>query len=309
MPGNARFWRNLALIGVVHAALITGLVRWGRETKDASRQSIMWLNGGAGDSGLAGVKPTPVPKPVKISTPPPEEKSDEEDDLTLASAKSEIQLPVATPTVTPTPTPRLSPKPTPSPEVKTTPPKRRPKPSPKPTPKPSPKKIVLAKASPKSSPKTKPTTERKKADEPEKKVSDEETAPKAGSEEKPARPNAIAQAGRGKGTSTGSGQGSGATIQSQFGWYGSMLHDRFYSEWAQPTSVSGNAKMSAIAKIRIEKDGRISSFELVRSSGNTAVDESINAAARRVTHVDPLPAGLGGGDHYDVKINFELNSE
>ena len=87
-----------------------------------------------------------------------------------------------------------------------------------------------------------------------------------------------------------------------------MLHDRFYSEWAQPTSVAGNAKMSAMAKIRIERDGRISSFEIVRPSGNAAVDDSINAAAKRVTHVDPLPAGLGG-DHYDVKINFELNSE
>jgi TonB family protein len=105
------------------------------------------------------------------------------------------------------------------------------------------------------------------------------------------------------------GHGGGATIQSQFGWYGSMLHDRFYSEWAQPSSLGANAKASALVKLRIEKDGRISSFEIVKSSGNATVDESINAVAKRVTKVEPLPAGLGKGEHYDVKINFELNSD
>jgi hypothetical protein len=35
------------------------------------------------------------------------------------------------------------------------------------------------------------------------------------------------------------------------------------------------------------------------------------AAARRVTQTDPLPAGLntGGGDFYEVKINFELSQQ
>src|SRR5205823_2896827 len=37
-------------------------------------------------------------------------------------------------------------------------------------------------------------------------------------------------------------------------WYGNMLHDRFYREWEQPTTVvAGGAKLSASAKIRIEK--------------------------------------------------------
>ena len=89
-----------------------------------------------------------------------------------------------------------------------------------------------------------------------------------------------------------------------------MLHDRFYKEWAQPTTVvASGAKFSALAKIRIEKDGRISNFKIVRSSGNVVVDESIEAVAKRVTRVDSLPTGLANGDHYDVNINFELNPE
>ena len=89
-----------------------------------------------------------------------------------------------------------------------------------------------------------------------------------------------------------------------------MLHDRFYSEWVQPsTSLTSGAKVSVLVKLRIEKDGRVSNFEVIKPSGNSVVDESVTAVAKRVTEVDPLPAGLGNGEHYDVKINFELNSE
>jgi TonB family protein len=89
-----------------------------------------------------------------------------------------------------------------------------------------------------------------------------------------------------------------------------MLHDRFYSEWIQPTtSVAVGAKMSALVRIRIEKDGRVSKFEIVRPSGNVVVDESVAAVAKRVTQVDPLPKGLGSGAYYEVNINFELNPE
>jgi TonB family protein len=89
-----------------------------------------------------------------------------------------------------------------------------------------------------------------------------------------------------------------------------MLHDRFHSEWIQPTtSVAVGAKMSALVRIRIERDGRISKFTLVRPSGNVVVDESVAAVAKRVTQVDPLPTGLAGGAYYEVNINFELNPE
>jgi TonB family protein len=105
-------------------------------------------------------------------------------------------------------------------------------------------------------------------------------------------------------------QASGSGNASQFSWYGNMLHDRFFSSWDQPTSVvATGAKMSVLVRLRIEKDGRVSNFALVRPSGNVVVDESVAAVAKRVTQVDPLPAGLGHGEHYDVNINFELNAD
>ena len=88
-----------------------------------------------------------------------------------------------------------------------------------------------------------------------------------------------------------------------------MLHDRFYSEWAQPTRVASREKNSVLVKIRIEKDGRVSNFEIVRPSGDAELDQSVAAVAKRIAQVAPLPDGLGNGEHYDVKISFELSSE
>ena len=89
-----------------------------------------------------------------------------------------------------------------------------------------------------------------------------------------------------------------------------MLHDRFHKAWEQPKSiVATGAKMSTIVKIRIEKDGRVSKFTIVKPSGNVVVDESVAAIAQRVTQVDPLPAGLVTGASYEVRINFELNAD
>ena len=59
-------------------------------------------------------------------------------------------------------------------------------------------------------------------------------------------------------------------------------------------------------RIRIEKDGKISSAEIIKGSGNPIMDESVLAAAKRVSQIDPLPSGLGADGSYTVNINFEL---
>jgi len=88
-----------------------------------------------------------------------------------------------------------------------------------------------------------------------------------------------------------------------------MLHDRFYSAWIQPTTnVPSGSKFSTLVKVRIEKDGHVSKFEITRPSENVVVNESVAAVAKQITEVDAPPAGLIKGDHYDVKINFELNT-
>ena len=322
MPKNLRFWTNVGLIACAHILVIVGLIRWSRESKNPSPQSVVWLNGGGGD-GLVTEKKN-LPAPLKSPLPRKESKTDllkeresDEDRPYLASAPSDIQLPTPRPSPKPTPTatPARSPKPSPTAKAKTTP-----KPTPKPTstasPARTPKKIVMAKASPKPSPTAKPSPEKKESEEGDTEAEKKEIAKalpaKDDSSAKEPKKSPATQTGSGKGTAPGNGSGraGGAGPESQFGWYGSMLHDRFYSEWVQPTTLAtAGSKNSVLAKLRIEKDGRVSSFEIVRPSGNSDLDESVKALANRVSRVEPLPDGLGKGDHYDVKINFELNSE
>jgi TonB family protein len=170
----------------------------------------------------------------------------------------------------------------------------------------------LAKASPK--PSAKPTPEKEEKEPAEGPSEKPEIAKAVPVKEEPneAKKTAATQTGSGKSPTAGTGGGrtGGSANAGQFSWYGSMLHDRFYSEWVQPTTVAiAGAKNSVLVKLRIEKDGSVSSFEIVRPSGNAELDESVKALADRVGRVEPLPEGLGKGDHYDVKINFELNSE
>ena len=164
----------------------------------------------------------------------------------------------------------------------------------------TPKKTLVAKASPKPSPKAKPSSE-KTSDKPEK------SEKKALAKNKP-----QSQGATGKAMPDRPGQSAvaGGTSASQFGWYGNMLHDRFYSAWIQPTTnVPSDSKFSTLVKVRIEKDGRVSKFEVIKPSENVVVNESVAAVAKQVTEVDSPPAGLIKGDYYDVKINFELNTE
>ena len=114
----------------------------------------------------------------------------------------------------------------------------------------------------------------------------------------------------GKTSSAGKGSSAGGgTNASEFAWYGNMLHDRFYSAWIQPTAnVPSGTKISALVRVRIEKDGRVSKFEIIKPSGNVVVNESVRVVMKQVTQVDPPPTALIHGDHYDVKINFELNT-
>jgi len=306
MPRNLRFWGNVALIAIAHVVIIIGLIRLSRGSKDDNAQSVVWMNGGGGDGVVLQNKNTPVLR-KESKTEPSKDRDLEEDRPFLASAPSEIQLPM--PTASPARTPSTSTqKPSATPEKKGTP-KPSPKPKPKPTPKPSPKKLVLAKASPR--PSVKPTPEKEENGPAEGPPEKSEVAKAVPVKEEPKK-TAATQTGNGKGTTvgTGSGRAGGSANAGQFAWYGSMLHDRFYSEWVQPTTVANaGGKNSVLVKLRIEKDGRVSSFEIVRLSGNTELDESVKALSSRVSHVEPLPDGLGKGDHYDVKINFELNSE
>jgi protein TonB len=289
---SGRFWANVVLIALAHIALIVGLIRWSVAARASSNpESIVWL-GGAGDlsAGESEKKKLPAPKqpPTDSESSGTEQDEAPDEKPVITTAKSEIELPLATPKPTATATP-TKPSPTPVLRAKTTP---------KPIPKPTPKKTLVSKASPK--PAAKPKSSPAKAN--------------AKSEKKDqivlAKKDSASQSGSGQNGSTGKTASAGGSRASEFGWYGNMLHDRFYSAWIQPTTnVPSGSKISTLVNVRIEKDGHVSKFEIAKPSGNATVNESVAAVAKQISQVDPPPTGLIKGDHYDVKINFELNTE
>jgi len=277
---DIRFWRNVVLIALAHVALVVGLIRWSVAARASTNaESIVWL-GGAEDLAAGQSENEKAPslqREAHLDQPKPLRDDQAEEEKTVVTpAHSEIELP--SPTPKPTPKPKLTPKT---------------------TPKPTPKKILLAKASPKPLPKTKPSPAKssEKSEKNEKSLT--------------AKTGTASQNRSGKaGSTTKSGSAGGGRSASEFGWYGNMLHDRFYSAWIQPTtSVPSGNKISTFVKVRIEKDGRVSKFEIIKPSENVVVNESVAAIAKRVTEVDAPPTGLIKGEHYDVKINFELNTE
>jgi outer membrane biosynthesis protein TonB len=324
MPKDSRFWRNVTLIALAHVALLLGLIRWSVEARSSSNaQSIVWISG-AEDLAAGEPKSSASPHPAMTPIPPPESESLQKDEATeqtplVTAAKSEIELP------TPTPEPTSTPRPT-------APPTPKPKATPRPTPKPARnaahnvaggptlKKTLVAKATPASlreaaagraspKPSPKPKSSPTKSAE-EAKNTDESAEKKKIAKIAPAKNGSSSQASGKTGSAGKVGHSGGGSSPSEFGWYGNMLHDRFYSAWIQPTTnIASGAKISTLVKVRIEKDGRVSKFEIIKPSENVLVNESVATVAKRVTQVDPPPAGLGTGDHCDVKINFELNTD
>ena len=288
------FWRNVVLIALAHVALVAGLIRWSVAARASSNpQSIVWL-GGAGDLSADETKKQESPSPKQPVTASESSGSEEDEGVdekpVVTTAKSEIELPSATPKPTATATPRPKPSATPA---------LRPKVTPKPFAKPTPKNTAVAKDSPRPAAKPKPSPAKANAKSDKK---DKITL---------AKKDSASQSGSGQsGLTSKAGSVGGGSSTSEFGWYGDMLHDRFYSAWIQPTTnIPSGAKISTRVNVRIEKDGRVSKFEIAKPSSNATVNESVAAVAKQVSHVDPPPTGLIKGDHYEVKINFELNTE
>jgi len=272
-------------------------------------------------SDISLATPTPTPTPTPEATPTPTPKATP----TPTHKPPPKPTPIPTPEETPTPTPEEKPTPTATPKPK-------PKPSAKPSPKPSPKATLHASPKPKPKPKADEHADEKpkKTDQGEKKTiakSAEKSSSKSGektSGEKKAGAAAKSSSGKGegkgnssakaaflatKGGGTGAGGvgGNGAdpgTVDA----YHTLIHDRFYSQWEQPTSIPAEHKheFASVLKITIERDGTISAFSLAKPSGNPIMDGSVLEAARKVLKIAPVPEGMGTSSGYTISINFEV---
>src|SRR5437762_12114441 len=242
MSKNPRFWRNVTLIALAHVAVIAGLIRWSlaaRSAPDAER--LVWLNAGDLESGNSEDN---VLSSSKSAMPPVGSEAlngdeEEKEQPSLTQAKSEIELPKPTPMKTPV-------------AMATVKPEASSKPTPKPTAKSTPKKTLLAKAT-KSPSHAKPSPSKPTRDQTDARIEKQQSVKTVGAKTK----SSADIAGKTGSAGNVGGHSGGGSSASEFGWYGNMLHDRFYSAWVQPTSTAASgAKISTLVKVRIEMDGR-----------------------------------------------------
>ncbi len=107
----------------------------------------------------------------------------------------------------------------------------------------------------------------------------------------------------------GAARTGGSENPSQYGWYNDLLHDRFFSQWDQPTSLfDPQHQFTCTLEIQISKNGSILGYKIVRGSGNEILDQSVLEAAAHVKQIDALPSGLGKNGIYTVRIDFELGN-
>lgn len=103
----------------------------------------------------------------------------------------------------------------------------------------------------------------------------------------------------------GSGTGTGGGPPHPYAWFLNQVRATMYEAWQQPSSLIGEKGLVTSVEIRVQRDGQITRKKIVRSSGNTQMDESVGRALEAVSRLPELPAGFGGL-YKDITIDFEL---
>lgn len=89
------------------------------------------------------------------------------------------------------------------------------------------------------------------------------------------------------------------------GWYFAMVRQTLYDAWLQPSGLSAASGLTVHVLIRVERDGTISRRQLVKPSGNAAMDDSVMRAVESVRKLRPLPDQYRG-PYRDITVEFEL---
>jgi protein TonB len=100
--------------------------------------------------------------------------------------------------------------------------------------------------------------------------------------------------------------GAVAGNPSELAWYYELVKQRMYQAWTQPGELSGAAGLQTEVSIRVERDGAIIRREMVRSSGNATMDDSVMKAVQSVSRLKPLPEAIPGR-FKDITVVFELS--
>lgn len=88
--------------------------------------------------------------------------------------------------------------------------------------------------------------------------------------------------------------------------YLALVRKAMYDAWEQPGGLRSAMGRQVIASVRIARDGTVTRAEIIRPTGISILDESVEKALRAVNRLPPLPESYRG-PHRDIQIAFELS--
>lgn len=102
------------------------------------------------------------------------------------------------------------------------------------------------------------------------------------------------------------GIGENTTLGDRFGGYAAQVRDRVARNWRTQTLAAGlTSAPPAVARFQIQRNGQATNFQLLQSSGNTALDLTIQRAILDSSPFPRLPLGYEGNSA-TVEFVFEL---
>ncbi len=118
--------------------------------------------------------------------------------------------------------------------------------------------------------------------------------------------SAGAGSASGGGTSGGSGSGGGGAMD-PYSLYYAAIYSALYDVWQQPSGLAGKG-LSVTALLRVARDGTILERRILRKSGNSVMDSSVQNAIEAVNRFPQFPPELGFATK-DITVEFVLTED
>lgn len=100
------------------------------------------------------------------------------------------------------------------------------------------------------------------------------------------------------------GPGGGGEVSAN---YRDVIASKYYNAWVVPTSLDEDAP-NVVAKVTISRNGDVVNARIIKRSGNSAMDRSVQNALETVTFIEPFPEGSHDQER-TVTIEFNLQAK
>jgi len=87
--------------------------------------------------------------------------------------------------------------------------------------------------------------------------------------------------------------------------YQMEVETKVKSNWAYPTALLNKKDLEAVVLVKVQRDGTILKYELIRRSNNSMFDQSVITAIERTKSMPQFPEGFRQNDE-EIEITFNI---